>query len=194
MKLRWALVVMGMWLMGTIATSVVATENFYTVDRMLAASTNVQFSKDVQTLGHPQTRELLRYLSSELNRLYFRIWNVAQLVIGGLVLWLIAGSTKQGPAYISIRRAGSFGPASLVIAMLAVVVVMLAYLTPAIVSLGRELDFVPHDPAPPGMSRFWILHAAYTTLADRVRESPHCSRPSGNGAPEARRDVRRRAA
>jgi hypothetical protein len=32
------------------------------------------------------------------------------------------------------------------------------------VSLGRELDFVPRDPAPPGMSRFWILHAAYTTL------------------------------
>jgi hypothetical protein len=32
------------------------------------------------------------------------------------------------------------------------------------VSLGRSLDFVPRDPAPPGMSRFWVLHAAYTSL------------------------------
>ena len=48
--------------------------------------------------------------------------------------------------------------------MLAIVVLMLVYLTPAIVSLGRELDFVPRDPAPPGMSRFWVLHAAYTSM------------------------------
>jgi hypothetical protein len=41
---------------------------------------------------------------------------------------------------------------------------MLGYLTPQIVSLGRSLDFVPRDPAPPGMQKFWILHAAYTSL------------------------------
>jgi hypothetical protein len=49
-------------------------------------------------------------------------------------------------------------------AMLGIVVLMLAYLTPQIVSLGRSLDFVPRDPAPPGMQRFWMLHAAYTSL------------------------------
>jgi hypothetical protein len=152
MRQRWALVLMGMWLMGTMAASVVATENFYTVDRMLTTSGNVEFYRDVQKLGHAQARDLLRYLSSELNRLYFRIWNVTQLVLGLLVLWLI-------------RRAGPVGPAGLgVVAMLAIVLLMLTYLTPAIVSLGRELDFVPRDPAPPGMSRFWVLHAAYTTL------------------------------
>jgi hypothetical protein len=32
------------------------------------------------------------------------------------------------------------------------------------VSLGRSLDFVPRDPSPPGMQRFWLLHAAYTSL------------------------------
>ena len=153
MKLRLALVVMGMWLMGTIATSVVATENFYTVDRILKTGTKVEFYQDVFKLGHPQARELLRFLSSELNRLYFRIWNVAQLVLGPLALWLIW------------RRARPFGVADWgIVAMMAIVLLMLAYLTPAIVSLGRELDFVPRDPAPPGMSRFWILHAAYTSL------------------------------
>jgi hypothetical protein len=48
--------------------------------------------------------------------------------------------------------------------MLAIVVAMLVYLTPSIVSLGRSLDFVPRDPSPPGMQRFWMLHAAYTSL------------------------------
>jgi hypothetical protein len=169
MKQRLALVAMGMWLMGSIASSVVAAENFYTVDRMLTTSGNVEFYRDVQKLGHGQARELLRYLSSELNRLYFRIWNVTQLVLGPLVLWLIAGSEirragPSGPAGSGCKP-GPFGPAGLgVLAMLAIVLLMLAYLTPAIVSLGRELDFVPRDPAPPGMSRFWILHAAYTTL------------------------------
>jgi hypothetical protein len=152
MKQRWALVMIGAWLMGSICTSVVATENFYTVDHLLASPSNAMFTAMVQKLGQPAARELLRYLSSELNRLYFQMWNVAQIGIGVLVFWLLAGFREHGPA-----RAG-------VVAMLAIVVLMLAYLTPAIVSLGRALDFVPRDPSPPGMSRFWVLHAAYTSL------------------------------
>jgi hypothetical protein len=152
MKRQWALVVMGAWLMGSICTSIVATENFYTVDRLLAGPSGAAFVAMVQKLGPPSARELLRYLSSELNRLYFQIWNVAQLGLGAGALWLLAGSRKQDPAY------------RVIVAMLAIVVLMLAYLTPAIVSLGRELDFVPRDPAPPGLSRFWLLHAAYTSL------------------------------
>ncbi len=70
--------------------------------------------------------------------------------MGGAVLWLIAGSSKQ-------VRWG-------VLMMLGVVLLMLVYLTPSIVTLGRSLDFVPRDPAPPGMSRFWVFHAAYTSL------------------------------
>jgi len=153
MKRRSALVVLGAWLMGSICMSVVATENFYTVDRLLAAPSSAPLTAMVGKLGQPAARELLRYLSSELNRLYFQMWNVAQIAMGALALWLVArGASPLGPA------------AKGIIAMLAIVVLMLAYLTPAIVSLGRELDFVPRDPAPPGMSRFWVLHAAYTSL------------------------------
>jgi len=147
MKHKWALVVMGAWVMGTICTSIVATENFYTIDRLLAARANPAFAAAVDRLGAPEGRDLLRYLSSELNRLYFTLWNVAQLVLGGLALWLIDRRARGG-----------------VIAMLAIVAAMLAYLTPSIVSLGRSLDFVPRDPSPPGMQRFWMLHAAYTSL------------------------------
>jgi hypothetical protein len=166
MKQRWALVVMGAWLMGSVAMSVVATENFYTVDRLLAASSNGRFGAMVQTLGAAASRELLRYLSSELNRLYFQMWNVAQLVLGGLALWLVFESFTRVPQDTAPGpRMDSSGLAVKgIVAMLATVVLMLVYLTPAIVSLGRELDFVPRDPAPPGMSRFWVLHAAYTSL------------------------------
>ena len=148
MKQRWALVVMGAWLMGTICTSIVATQNFYTIDRLMAERANPTFASTVDRMGSPQARVLLRYLSSELNRLYFRIWNVTQLVLGALALWLIADRRA---------RLAAMG-------MLAIVVLMLIYLTPAIVSLGRSLDFVARDPAPPAMPRFWILHGAYTSL------------------------------
>ena len=173
MKRRWALVVIGAWLIGSICMSVIASENFYTVDHLLGASSNAAFTELVQKLGQPAARELLRFLSSELNRLYFQMWNVAQAVLGVTMLWLVSGSEEQDPARVlrsdraatQARRADPAGPAGKgVIVMLAIVVLMLAYLTPAIVSLGRELDFVPRDPAPPGMSRFWVLHAAYTSL------------------------------
>jgi hypothetical protein len=59
---------------------------------------------------------------------------------------------------------GRVGVAMVTAATALIVVAGLVYLTPQIVSLGRSLDFVPRDPAPPGMQRFWILHAAYMSL------------------------------
>jgi len=156
MRHRWALVLLGAWIAGSICTAIVAAENFYTIDRLLAHPANAAFSSAVAALGAPQARDLLRYLSSELNRLYFQLWNAAQVVIGALALWLIVGRTRPDPRTARAAR--------VVVGMLAVVVLMAAWLTPAIVSLGRELDFVPRDPAPPGMQRFWILHATYTSL------------------------------
>ena len=50
---RWAMLVMGMWIAGTLAMLVVATQNFRTVDRVLATSTNAAFSSQVKTIGQP---------------------------------------------------------------------------------------------------------------------------------------------
>jgi hypothetical protein len=154
---QWTLVILGAWIAGSICMSVVATENFYTIDRLLASRANAAFGAAVDRLGAVEARDLLRYLSSELNRLYFQLWNGAQIVLGVLALWLLSGSTARPLGRDKIAKWG-------IAAMLAIVVLMLVYLTPAIVSLGRSLDFVPRDPAPPGMSRFWVLHAAYTSL------------------------------
>jgi len=152
----WLLVVLGAWIAGSICTSVVAAENFYTIDRLLAAQSNPAFADAVSRLGAPESRDVLRYLASELNRLYFQLWNAAQIVLGVAALWLTAGLKRHDAAY---RK-----PFLAVALMLSIVALMLVYLTPEIVTLGRSLDFVPRDPAPPRMSRFWILHGAYTSL------------------------------
>src|SRR5262245_65740913 len=120
MKQRWAMFAMGAWLAGNVMVAVVAAENFYTVDRLLAGSTSSVFVSEVTRVGPSQTRELLRYLSSELNRHYFRLWNVAQLAIGVLVVWLITPGAATARA-----RWGVLG-------MLALVAVASVWLTPPI--------------------------------------------------------------
>lgn len=143
---------MGAWLVGTLIVSTVATENFFTVDRLLAGSTNQSFHVVTERVGQPQARELLRYLSSELNRLYFRLWNFLQLVLGLVVLWLVGRERSAARVRLGIA------------AMLAIVVIMTVWLAPEITSVGRSLDFVPRVPPPPQLSWFGILHATYTGL------------------------------
>ena len=147
-----AIFCMGLWLMGTVAMAIVATQNFYTIYRLLDSQPNTEFAADVATLGHDDAQDLLKYLSSELNRLYFQYWNFAQLAIGVLALWLVVKS----PA----AKQSKWG----IVAMLGIVLFLTGLITPQIVSVGRTLDFVPRDPPPPGMRTFGLLHATYTVL------------------------------
>ena len=148
----WAIFCMGLWLMGTVAMAVIATQNFWTVNRLLHAQPNPKFAADVEKLGYDEAHNLLYYLSSELNRLYFQYWNLAQLAIGILGLWLVV---KIPDAYKA-----KWG----IVAMLGIVLFLTALITPRMVSLGRDLDFVARTPLPPGMRTFGLLHAAYTVF------------------------------
>src|SRR5262245_49533174 len=126
---------MGVWLTGTVAMAVVATENFYTIDRLLEARPNPAFAADIDKFGHDATRELLRYLSSELNRLYFQLWNLVQLAAGILALWLV------------VKLPAASGPKWWIVWMLAIVLFLTALITPFILSVGRSMiDFVPREP------------------------------------------------
>ena len=143
---------MAAWITGTLAMGVVATENFYTIDRLLEARANSVFTADIDKLGHDATRELLRYLSSELNRLYFQYWNLAQLAVGILALWLVVKLPESGKAKWGI------------VLMLGIVLFLTVLITPFILSVGRSIDFVPRDPPPDGLRTFGLLHATYTVL------------------------------
>lgn len=143
---------MGVWLTGTIAMAVVATENFYTIDRLLEAKPNPSFAVDVEKIGYDATRELLRYLSSELNRLYFQLWNLVQLAVGILALWLV------------VKLPSASKPKWWIVWMLAIVLFLTVLITPFILSVGRAIDFLPRNPPPDALRTFGLLHATYTVL------------------------------
>ena len=142
----------GLWVMGTVSVSVVATQNFYTIDRLLADAGHPRFDELVEQIGDVQARDFLRYVSSELNRLFFQYWNYAQFLIGGVTMWLVVrlpdGASLKWPVGV----------------MLAILVLLTFVVTPPIIAIGRGLDFVPRDPPPPSLATFGILHAAYTSL------------------------------
>ena len=154
MKTHAAAFCLGVWVMGTVCVSIVAMQNFYTIDRLLDGPSHAAFAAFVEEAGREDARNVLRYLSSELNRLFFQLWNVAQIGIGGVVLWLVWG--LRAPAGARLRWT--------VVAMLAVVVVLTVGITPRILAIGRSIDFVPRDPPPPAVATFGVLHAAYTLL------------------------------
>jgi len=151
-KQRLAVLCMAIWLTGTLWMVVVATQNFYTIDRLLAAKPNPSFVAAIEKLGDSETNFLLRYLSSELNRLFFQVWGLVQIGIGILALKFAAGLPNSSK------------PKWMIVAMLGITLLFAAIITPQIVSVGRSLDFVPRDPAPSQMRTFGLLHAAYTVL------------------------------
>lgn len=137
--------------MGSVIMFVVATKNFWVVDELLRGSDNAKFRSLVELWGTAPLREVLRYLSSELNREYFQLWNFAQLALAVLVLWLVA----RQPGYERLRS---------VLGATLALVVAISLLGGSIASVGRSLDFVPRDPAPPALGRFWIMHIAYLVM------------------------------
>jgi hypothetical protein len=143
---------MGLWLMGIVATAIVAAENFFEIDRLLEAQPNPAFTLDTEKLGHDRTHDLLYYFSSELNRLYFQYWNVAQLAIGILALWLVVKVD-----HLDKPKWG-------IVSMLGIALFLTVLITPRMVTLGRTLDFVPRVPPPDGLRTFGLLHATYTVF------------------------------
>jgi hypothetical protein len=104
-------------------------------------------------MENPSAREMLRYLSSELNRLYFQYWNLAQLPLGIIALWLVSGLPRSKYQTWEI------------VSMLLVVLFLMVVVTPPVIRIGRELDFVPRVPPPPQMRTFGLLHTAYTVFS-----------------------------
>ncbi len=130
----------------------VAGGSFSTVDRVLRTS-DPHFAEYSRALGQGQTRVVLRYLASEINRNCFRAYGWGQVALGLLLLVMLLWQRPRDTFALVVAGA-----------MLALVVVLTLIITPQIVALGRSLDFAARDPMPPGMARFRALHAAFTGL------------------------------
>lgn len=139
--------VLGAWVAGTLFMWMVATQNFATVDRILV-SPPTTFQTITAKMPHAETREVLRWEASELNRFYFDRWGLAQLPLAALALALAWKGGKR--LRIAILLAA------------VIAVVLQLHVVPETIHIGRELDFVPPEPETPLHAAFWQLHNAYT--------------------------------
>ncbi len=125
----------------------VATENFRSVDRLLAAPAGAAAAQ-VEKMGHAAARAFLRYQVSEQNRWYFETWEKIQL---GLGVTLLAALVRQGKTLLILAAI-----------LFALVVIERFYMTPEIVRLGRTIDFLPAAASSPERTLFWRFHGAYS--------------------------------
>jgi hypothetical protein len=139
---------LGAWIAGSLFMIMVATQNFRSVDRLLAAPGRA--GAQIETMGHSEARTFLRYQVSEQNRWYFETWEKIQLALG---VALLAAALRQGK--ILFRLA---------VLMFGLLLVERFYLTPEIIRLGRIIDFVPQAISSPERDTFWRYHAAYSAV------------------------------
>jgi hypothetical protein len=147
-----AIAILSLWIGLTLAMWFVATRSFRTVDRVLSQP-GPEFSRAVQPLGPDQTRVTLRHLASEINRTLFDAYGWAQVVLGVLLVLVLWRQTPRDTIGLAVAWL-----------MLGLVLILTFFIQPAIVSIGRSIDFVPRQPAPPLIARFWMLHGAFTGL------------------------------
>lgn len=147
---RLAAFLLGCLILGSAFMIFVATQNFATVDRVLAAVPEPA-APMVQTLGPENARLLLRYLAGQQNQLFFSSWELSQIAFGLLLTAILLLSIKGR------MLAGMAG---------AVVIIALFQhfrVTPEMVALGRLVDFGGSS-EPAAYSQFWRLHGLYGVL------------------------------
>ena len=92
---RTAAFLVGCLILGSLFMIFVATQNFATVDRVLAAPQPQEAAQMFQTLGPDNARILLRYLAGEENRLFFTSWELTQIALGVLLTALLLLTVKK---------------------------------------------------------------------------------------------------
>jgi hypothetical protein len=147
---RIAAFLSGCLILGSLFMIFVATENFQTVDRVLA-SPPPEAAQMFQTLGPDHSRLLLRYLAGEENRLFFVAWELAGIALGIALTAILLFAIRSG---LLAGLAGGM-----------VIVAMFQHfrVTPEMISLGRLIDFGA-GAGSPAYNQFWRLHGLYGVL------------------------------
>ena len=147
---RLAAFLLGCLILGSAFMIFVATQNFATVDRVLADPPQ-QAAQMFQTLGEGNGRLLLRYLAGEENRLFFLSWELVQIAFGALLTGVLLLAIK------SRLLAGIVG-ATVIVALF-----QHFQVTPQMVAIGRFTAFGV-DVHLAEYNQFWKLHALYGAL------------------------------
>src|SRR5690349_20217708 len=99
---RFACLLLGLWLGGIAMMSLVATENFKTVDRILLEPSPAA-SQDLRTLGHATARMLLRWQAGEQNRRLFELWETGQIAIAMAILFVLLFGSTEGKYVLALN-------------------------------------------------------------------------------------------
>jgi hypothetical protein len=137
-------------IVGSLFMIFVATQNFQTVDRVLATPPP-QAAQMFQTLGPDNSRLLLRYLAGEENRLFFVTWELAEIGLGMALTAILLFAIRSG------LLAGLGGGLVIITGFQHFSV------TPEMISLGRLIDFGA-GAGSAAYSQFWRLHGLYGVL------------------------------
>jgi hypothetical protein len=147
---RIAAFLCGCLILGSLFMIFVATQNFQTVDRVLAAPPP-EAAQMLQALGPQQSRLLLRYLAGEENRLFFVSWELAQIGLGLILTAILLFRLRSG------LLAGLSG------GMVIIALFQHFRVTPEMIALGRLIDFGAGT-ASAAYDQFWRLHGLYGVL------------------------------
>jgi len=147
---RIAAFLSGCLILGSAFMIFVATQNFQTVDRVLAAPPP-EAAQMFQTLGADNSRLLLRYMAGEDNRLFFVAWELAEIALGIALTAILLFALRSG------LLAGLAG------GMVIIALFQHFRVTPEMISLGRMIDFGA-GAGSAAYSQFWRLHGLYGVL------------------------------
>jgi len=147
-----AVAILGAWIMATLCMWFAATRSFATVERVMKGE-QPQFVEITRPLGEASTRMVLRHMASEINRTLFWGYGALQIGLGGILFLLLWRQKPRNTVDVGV-----------VVTMLALSVILTLVITPLLVSIGRSIDFLPRNPPPPVIPRFWALHGSFTGL------------------------------
>jgi len=147
--LLWLL---GGWFFLSVTMAFVASANFRALDPAHLRQVDQIYAE----IPAAERRVDLRYAASEINRYLFSVYSAVHVVVAAAafaLLWLV-----RLPPRRRLWIAAALGLA------LVFAIVFVAWFTPTMVALGREIDFLARDPAPPPVLRFYQLHQVNVTM------------------------------
>jgi hypothetical protein len=129
---RFACAVLSVWLGAGVCVDLLINQNFFAVDRFLSDPGSARAATEIRQAGSVSVRFMLRRNAAEENAWVLNEWEWIQI---GLLVAVFSLAT------FGERPAGSaFG---LIPAMLLIVVMQLAFVTPHMASLVRGVDEIP---------------------------------------------------
>ena len=149
---RLACFVLGLWVAGGFFMAWVASENFGSVDRLLAQPDPAATLR-IKFLGKDEARLLLRYAASEQNRFYFETWETVQVALGAVFFFFLLFGTNEGKI-----------PICLALLLMVLLLAQRFVFTPELKTTGKLLDFANPLTMAGERSRFRVLHTCYIAI------------------------------